>query len=273
MRGRLASVVVVSVLCSACVAVAQTKAAQNKLQRYHARLVVNATSDETYEYNRDQGKEHQHSKGTAHFDMQYSQNYAMTIQSGFVELSHAEGPASSSVSGNVSTDTENQSDPDPKQSFTEAFGSRPQSGNSSDEGTGSATAIVIQSFNTRGGGLAIRVAMDGQLKGKCTASLPPGNFCLGNAFQYGGESPGENKSAHTDAAPMVMNFKFGFDFYGKPEAGSSSPTCDNCFTGGDVQGGMNNNYVFSGSGTKSSDSGGWKRSWRVTVHAQNVILG
>jgi len=268
MGWRLVSVFVVSVLCLAGVSVAQSKA-----QHYHARLVVNATSDESYEYNRDQGKEHQHWKGTAHFEMQYSQNYAITIQSGFVSLSHAEGPASSGVLGNVSTDTENQSDPSPKQTFTESFGSRWQSGNSSDEGTGAATAIVIQDFQTSGSGLAIRVAMNGQLKGKCTASLPPGNFCMGDAFQYSGTSTGENKSAGTDAAPMVMNFKFGFDFYGKPEAGSPLPTCDNCFTGGDIQGGMNNNYTFTGSGTRSSDTGGWKRSWRVTAHAQIVVIG
>ena len=57
---------------------------------------------------------------------------------------------------------------------------------------------------------------------------------------------------------MVMNYRFGFDFYGKPQAGSSPPDCDTCFTGGDIQGGMNNNYTFTGTGTKSSENGGWK---------------
>jgi len=268
MRWRVAIVCVVSVLCTAGVAVGQSKA-----QHYHARLVVNASSDETYEYNRDQGKEHQHWKGTAHFEMQYSQNYAVTIQSGFVSLGHAEGPASSSVNGSANTDTENKSTGSPDQTFTENFGSRPQSGTSSDQGTGSATAIVIQDFNTNGSGLAIRVAMDGQLKGKCTASLPPGNFCMGHAFTYSGASTAENKSAHSDAAPMVLNYKFGFDFYGKPAPGSSLPTCDTCFTGGDIQSGLNNNYTFTGTGTRSSDAGGWKRMWRATVHAQIVIIG
>lgn len=268
MRRRLAVVLAVSVLCSAGIAVGQ-----NKAQQYHARLVVTASSEETYEYSRDQGKEHQHWKGSANFEMQYSQNYAITIQNGFVSLSHPEGPASSSVSGIANTDTENESTPDPKQTFKENFGSRPQSGTSSDEGTASGTAIVIQNFNTNGSGLAIRVAMDGQLKGKCTASLPPGNFCMGDAFIYSGASTAENKSAHSDAAPMVMNFKFGFDFYGKPTPDSPVPTCDTCFTGGDIQGGLNNNYTLSGTGTKSSDAGGWKRMWRVTVHAQIVVLG
>ena len=189
MRWRLASFLVVSVLCLAGVSTAQSKA-----QHYHARLVVDATSEETYELNHDQGKEHAHWKGKAHFEMKYSQNFAVVIQNGVVSLSHTEGPVSSSVTGIVSTNAENWDDPDAHQIATENFGSSWKSGDTSDEGTGSGSAIVIQDFHTNGSGLAIRVAMDGQLKGTCKASFVPVPACLDDAFTYMSLKPGEKTS-------------------------------------------------------------------------------
>jgi hypothetical protein len=247
---------------------------QSKAQRYNARVIVQSTSNETYEFTRDVGKEHQLSKGTAHIETAYSQNFVIVVQGGIVTVAQSVGPASSSVSGTISTNQEVQETPLPKETFTETFSSNPHSENDADQGTGTSTGIVLHDFRVDGQGLAIRIDTKAQLKGKCVSSTPPGNVCMGDAFEHGGDSPSKNTNAHTDAAPMVMDFRQMFDFYGKPDpADPTMGKCDNCFLGGDVQGGLNSSYTFTGSAKKTSNPSGWKRSWETTVKAQIAILG
>lgn len=251
-----------------------TAAPQSKTQRYNARVIVQSTSNETYEFTRDVGKEHQLEKGTAHIETSYSQNFVVVVQGGIVTVAQSVGPASSSVSGTISTNGELQEAPLPKETFTETFSSNPHSENDADQGTGTSFGVILHDFRVDGQGLAIRIDTKAQLKGKCTSSSPPENACRGDAFEHGGDTPSKNTNAHTDAAPMVMDFRQMFDFYGK--ADPNDPTmgmCDNCFLGGDVQGGLNSSYVFTGSAKKASNPGGWKRSWETTVKAQIVILG
>jgi hypothetical protein len=273
MNLRSATLLLLLLASSTCLTAQAKKApVRPKARQFHARLVVKASVDESFEYKRDEGREHDSQKGTAHFDLSYSQNYFVTVENGFVSLSHAEGPASTSVNGHVSTNTENRSDPSPKQTFTEDFASARRSDNNADEGTSNGSAIVIEEFATSGQGLAIRVAMDGLLVGKCTSSVPPGNICIGDAFTTINESTGTNSSAHTDASPNTMKFRYTFDFYGKPTPDSPARTCGDCFNGADVQGGLNDNYSFNGTYTKNTDDKGWKRTFNVTIQAQLMPL-
>ena len=267
MRTKIISLLALTALAS--LAVLGTP--QTKEQRYNARVVVQATSSETYEFTSTDGKET--SKGSSNFQITYSQNFTLTAESGYVSLPKSVGAPSSSVNGTASTTQTMESNPSNKQTFTETFSSAPHSeNNDADAGSGTASAIVIQGFKLNGEGLAFRILTAAQLKGSCTSTLAPGNICLGNALTNL-EGPDDNTSAHTAAAPMVMNAKINFDFYGKADpADPSIGTCDACFLGGDVHGDLNAGYKFTGTGTKTTNAGGWKRTWKTSVNGQISIL-
>lgn len=269
MRWKLASLCALTALAALAIA-----APQQKAQRYNARLIVQSTSIETYDFKRDSPNEHQSMTGSADIETNYSQNFIVVVQSGIVSLAESQGPAASSVTATANSSMETKDASGKGITSQETFSMSPRSATETDSGSGTSSGSVLQDFQVSGQGLAIRILTHATLKGKCTSNIPPGNACLGDSFAHGGGSPSENSTAHNGASPMMEDVTSTFDFYDKPDPSDPSKgTCDTCFVGGIVQGGLGSNYSFTGNGSKTSNEGGWSRNWKVSVKAQIMILG